>query len=459
MQLRPIQKATLNPVLSDFWRTPARNRVLHGGRSSSKSWDAAGMAVCMAQFCKIRILCTRQFQNKISESVYTLLKIQIERFGLADQFTITKNSIRHNTTGSEFLFYGLWRHIDEIKSLENIDICWIEEAHNLTAAQWEILEPTVRKQGSQFWIVFNPRFATDFVYKRFVVNPPPDTIIRQINYTQNSFLSDTILKVINAAKDEDFDEYQHIYLGVPRDDDDRVVIKRSWVQAAIDAHKSVKPLNGTWFGPKTVGYDVADDGYDKNATTSMFGSVCINLDEWKANTDELDKSASRALSTCKRISGNSIGYDSIGVGAGTGAHLNQLKFHNHFKFNAGGKVNHPDRKYEGVINQEFFSNIKAQTWWLTADRFRNTFLAVNKGKQFNSSDMISLSSDCDSSLLSKLIDELSTPRRDFDLAGKVKVESKKDLDKREIDSPNLADSFIIANSKGMLAGRSLKEMM
>ena len=99
---------TLNPALRDFWLTPARNRVLYGGRSSSKSWDAAGFAVYLATQCNIRVLCARQFQNKIAESVYTLLKIQISRFGLANQFAITENTIRHKVTGAEFMFYGLW---------------------------------------------------------------------------------------------------------------------------------------------------------------------------------------------------------------------------------------------------------------------------------------------------------------------------------------------------------------
>ena len=452
---------TLNPVLKSFWLKRARNRVLYGGRMSSKSWDAAGFAVFLSQQCTIRFLCTRQFQNKISESVYTLIKTQITRFGLLDQYTITDNSIRHKTTGSEFLFYGLWRSIDEIKSLEGIDICWIEEAHNLTENQWEILNPTLRNDESQFWIIFNPRLATDFVYKRFVVSPPANTITRLINYTENPFLSDTALELIDSAKAEDYDEFQHVYLGVPRDDDDSVVIKRSWLMAAINAHLTVKPSSGQWSGGVTLGYDVADSGADANATTVMDGSIAIHLDVWKGGEDELFESAKRARGTATQYHASHIGYDSIGVGAGTGAHLNNLDWRRHFKFNAGAKVADPKRDYRDtkIHNEDFFSNLKAQCWWLTADRFRNTYLAVTKGRQFRAEDMISISSDCDSKLLDLLIDELATPKRDFDNTGKVKVESKKDLAKREIASPNLADSFIIANSRGMLARRSISEML
>lgn len=185
---------TLNPVLRPFWQArrapdgwPVRNRVLYGGRASSKSWDAAGFAIFLAQALKVKFLCARQFQNKIEESVYTLLVQTIDRFGLRAQFRILENKIIHRRTGSEFVFYGLWRHIDEIKSLEGVDICWLEEAHALTEDQWKILEPTVRKSGSQFWIIFNPKLSTDFAWRRFVSTPPPGTLIREINYTENPF--------------------------------------------------------------------------------------------------------------------------------------------------------------------------------------------------------------------------------------------------------------------------------
>lgn len=431
---------SLNPHLSDFWKTKARNRVLHGGRSSSKSWDAAGMAIFLAQYCKIRVLCTRQFQNKISESVYALLKIQIERFGLKHDFDVTNNSIKCISTGSEFMFYGLARNIDEIKSMESIDILWIEEAHNLTKGQWEVLEPTIRKEGSQIWIIFNPQFATDFVYQRFIVNPPPKTIVQQVNFPDNPFLSDTIKDVIDAAKNEDEEDFEHIYMGVPKDDDDGVVIKRSWLEACVDAH--IK-LNSNMQGKKVVGYDVADDGHDKNATCSFDGGICIDIDEWKADTDDLVKSSNRAKTNADKIKAHIV-YDSIGVGASTGSNLNSQGFRQHSKFIAGAKVVRPKQQYNNVANAEFFSNLKAQAWWQVADRARNTYNALNNGHSFNSDEMLSISSNV--KYLERLKTELSTPKRDFDKAGRVKVESKEDLAKREIDSPNLADAFIMGAS-------------
>jgi phage terminase large subunit len=448
--MEKTSKPSLNPALKGFWREPARNRVLHGGRASSKSWDAAGFATFLANSYKLRILCTRQFQNKISESVYSLLKIQIERFGLSGRFDIQRDKIINLHSGAEFLFYGLWRSIDEIKSLEGIDILWIEEAHNLTEEQWKVLEPTIRKAGSQIWVIFNPKLATDFAYRRFVLDPPPRTVVRQINYDENPFLSSTMRAIIDAAREEDHDEYDHIYKGVPKQDDESVIIKRSWCMAAIDAHRALSLAPA---GKKRIGFDVADSGADKCASVYAHGSHVLWSDMWKAGEDELLKSCTRVYHSARERDAG-ITYDSIGVGASAGAKFGELNSQHpgqrvaYSKFNAGGAVYRPDAVYsQGTKNKDMFSNIKAQAWWLLADRFRNTYNAVRNGEKFDDDELISLSSDLP--FMDQLIDELTTPKRDYDQNGRVKVESKKDLAKREVASPNLADALVMAFAPDM----------
>ena len=437
-------KPSLNPALKPFWMTRARNKVLYGGRSSSKSWDAAGMAICISNMVKVRVLCCRQIQNKIEESVYALLKIQIERFGLSSRFRILENKIINLATGSEFIFYGLWRHIDEIKSLESVDILWLEEAHALTSSQWEILEPTIRKEGSECWFIFNPGLVTDFVWRNFVVSPPPDTVTRRINYDENPFLSNTIKKVIQGARDRDPDAFEHVYGGVPRTDDDSAVIKLSWIEAAIDAHKVLK-IDAA--GDRRLGFDIADSGADKCATVYAHGSIAFSCDEWAAQEDELLKSCSKAYSTAK-TNGATITYDCIGVGASAGAKFGELNQDasikvRYNKFNAGDKVLDPDDEYQpNITNKDFFSNLKAQAWWMVADRFRNTYNAVNRGEIYPDDELISIDSSFPN--LERLKFELSIPKRDFDKNGRVKVESKDDLKKRDIPSPNIADAFIMA---------------
>lgn len=429
-----------------------RIRVLFGGRSSSKSWDAAGMAILMSQTAKIKFLCVRQFQNRIEDSVYTLLKNTIHRFGVTSNFTVLKNKITCNSTGSEFVFYGLWRHIDEIKSMENIGICWIEEAHLFTKDQWNILEPTLmRNNGYQFWIIFNPRFASDFVYKRFVTSPPPDTIVRKINYNDNPFLNSEALKVIATLKKEDINEYLHIYGGEPMEDDNESIIKRTYIMTAIDAHIKLKLTDiGT---TKRIGFDVADGGQDSCATVATTGSLVTGIKLWKAKEDELLKSATKVYRDALEVNALII-YDAIGVGASCGAKFTELGYRGHTKFFAGGAVIRGDKykdRYSRVRNKDFYENIKAQAWFLLAEKLKNTYNAVHNGHEFDINDMVFIDSKCRH--LEQLVEELSAPKKSYSIAGKVMVEKKEAMLRRGVVSPNIADALVMATLDKILISK------
>lgn len=429
-----------NPNLRDFWLQEARFRILYGGRDSSKSWDAAARAAWIAQKIQVRVLCTRMYQNKIEESVYTLIKKQIQRFGFTG-YRILNNKIIHEGTGSEFLFYGLARNVDEIKSLEGIDIAWLEEAHAVTEDMWEILEPTIRKEGSEFWVVMNPKHRTDFAYTRFIENPPTGALVRKINYNENPFLTDTSKATIERIKEEDYEAYEHIYLGFPKKDDDDAIIKRTWIESCIDAH--IK-LDVDVSGEKLLGYDPADAGEDTNAISYKYGNLVTDTKQWHGKEDELFKSSQKVYAEAKK--GYHVNYDSIGVGAGVGSNFKQLGDEiDYSPFNAGASVINPDKEYKyGVKNKDHFSNLKAQTWFNVADRMMHTYNAIKKGEKIDKSEILSISSKC--SNLEALITELSTPKKDYDGKGRIKVESKKDLAKRGIKSPNLADSFVMCFS-------------
>ena len=328
------------------------------------------------------------------------------------------------------------RNIEEIKGTEGVDICWIEEGEGLTEAQWSIIDPTIRKEGAEIWVLWNPRLITDFVQVKLPQLLGDDCIVRHINYDENPFLSDTARSKAKRLKIADEDAYNHIYLGHPVTDDDKVIIKLSWVEAAIGAH--IK-LGFAGSGEKRVGYDVADSGDDKCANVGAHGSVAEWAEEWQAAEDELNDSCRRTYNAALAY-GASIDYDCIGVGAHAGSEfksINDGRRNNngyspieYHKFNAGGAVVDPTQEYkEDISNQEFFENLKAQAWWSVADRFRNTFNAVTKGEEFNEDDLISISSDMDSVLLEKIKLELCTPYKDYSKNGKSMVESKKDLKK------------------------------
>lgn len=457
----------LNPNLKTFWRTRADIKVLKGGRSSSKTHDAAGMAIYLAANYSLKFLCLRAFQNRIEDSVYTLLKDKIDEAGYTDDFHITNNQIIHKTTGSSFHFYGINLNLKEIKGFEGADIAWLEESESLTKDQWEVIEPTIRKEGSECWILYNPKHVSDFVETNFKHDPDNGVIVRHINYDKNPFISATMLRKIERLKAKDYDGYEHIYLGVPLTDDDRVVIKLSWINACIDAHLK---LGIEVTGQNRIGYDVADAGEDYNANIHTHGILTKDADKWKGKEDELLNSCERVYSLAE-TTGSVITYDSIGVGAGCGSKFKEINRDKHGEgrheeshyikyqaFNAGGAVKNPDAKYGDteVTNRNHFANLKAQEWWTIADRMKETYNAVVKGEPFDADNIISISSEC--SHLDELKTELSTPFRDIDKSGRVKVESKDDLKKRQVKSPNLADAFIQAyinyeESSGMVFGR------
>lgn len=436
---------TLNPELRPFWETrvlpdgqPVIGRVLHGGRMSSKSHDVAGMAIARANHHREVFLCTRMFQNRIADSVYTLLKNKIDYFGLKNNFKVYADAIEHKTNGSLFRFYGIMRNIDELKSFEGATVWWNEESHNLTKEMFTIIRPTImRNDGAEMWFTFNPNVMDDYSYQRLVVNPPKGFLVHQINYDRNPFLGAQALADIEAEFEEDRELAEHIYLGIPYSDDDQSIIKRSWIEAAVDAHLK---LDMDLFGATMVGYDVADSGADKNAAAIFNGCVCVDIDEWKAAEDELKKSALRAW---KHVGKGDLIYDSIGVGAHVGSTLKDsgVRYRYH-KFNAGAEVHKPDVKYSpDITNKEKFENLKSQAWQLTADRFRNTYNAINKGMKFEPHELISISSDCTG--IDSLKSELCVVRKSVSARGKDMAESKKDLAKRDVMSPNKADAFIM----------------
>lgn len=437
----------LNPALKTFWKTKKQIKVLYGGRMSSKTEDTAGVLAYLASHYKVRIACLRRFQNKIDESVYKTLKRKIIEDDYLNPFFEINNTSIKSTIGSEFVFMGIQRNLDEIKGLDDIDITWIEEAEKLTEEQWNLIRPTIlRKEGSFVVLVFNPSVDTDFVYREFVAKKHSNVMVMKINYELNPFLSESAKSLIEIDKDKlDQDDFNNIYLGIPKAENENALIKRAWLYECIDAHKK---LNIDIVGQSFIGYDVADSGSDKNALAQRRGILLEHIEQWAGKEDELDKSHIKTFNFA--IDKNAtINYDSIGVGAGAGSKFRELnetrdKRINYQKFNAGAKVNNPKKKYKNTenTNEDMFSNLKAQTWWDIADRVKNTYNAVVKGFPIADDEVISLSSDLD--CLEDLIIELSTPMKDTDKNGRVKVESKEDLLSRGIKSPNLADAFVMA---------------
>ena len=195
--------------------TKARYKVFYGGRGSGKSWSLAEFLIVMAYSKpKTRVLCTREIQNSIKESVHKLLADTIERLDLSPYFNITNNSITC-LNGSEFIFMGLLRNVDQIKSTEGIDYCWVSEAHNVSDESWEILLPTIRKEDSEILVDFNPRYEDDPTYQRWVVDPPEGTISKLVNHVDNPYFPDVLRIEMEHDKKKDKLLYEQKWLGKP----------------------------------------------------------------------------------------------------------------------------------------------------------------------------------------------------------------------------------------------------
>lgn len=205
-------------------KSPARYKVFYGGRGGAKSHSFAEELVKRAAKEPLRILCTREFQSSINDSVHRLIGDKIVSLGLSAYFEVTKASIT-STAGAQFIFKGLRRSIQEIKSTEGIDICWVEEAQTISNSSWEILIPTIRKEGSEIWISFNPEDEKDPTYQRFIVNPPPSAMVVKVGWEDNPHLPATLDAERKYMLEVDPEAYEHVWGGNCRTISDAVIFR------------------------------------------------------------------------------------------------------------------------------------------------------------------------------------------------------------------------------------------
>jgi phage terminase large subunit len=222
----------------------SRYKVAYGGRGGAKSWGIARALLIKGAKDPIRILCAREFQTSIKDSVHKLLCDQIEALGLLGFYEITQNSIR-GKNGTEFAFVGLRNNVSNIKSYEGVDICWVEEAQTTSRLSWNILIPTIRKQGSEIWISFNPELESDETYQRFVLNPPADCIQIKINWSDNPWFPETLMLEKDALKNRDLEAYNQVWEGLCRQSVDGAIFAKELQQAELDGRLTKVPYDAT----------------------------------------------------------------------------------------------------------------------------------------------------------------------------------------------------------------------
>lgn len=204
-------------------RQPSRYKVIYGGRGSGKSRNVATELLLRAAHEPLRILCCREIQKSINDSVKKLLddrRRELEYLNITPTnfFRSTKNSIT-TSFGSEFLFAGLRANPEAIRSMEGIDICWVEEAQTISRESLNGLIPTIRKEvdgrKSEIWFTMNPRYADDPVYADFIAekDPRPGTIRRRVNYDENPWFPSVLYDEMLYDMKKDRDKYSHIWEG------------------------------------------------------------------------------------------------------------------------------------------------------------------------------------------------------------------------------------------------------
>lgn len=200
------------PEKLDFLFEPHRYKVAYGGRGAAKSWGIARALLIIGAQRPLRILCARETQKSIADSVHKLLSDQVVALNLGGRYRIEKARIV-GTNGTEFIFAGLRHNINNIKSVEACDIVWVEEAQTVSRSSWAVLIPTIRKPGSEIWVSFNPDLETDETYQRFVVNPPPGAAVVKINWRDNPWFPEVLRSDMEHLRATDPDAYEHIWEG------------------------------------------------------------------------------------------------------------------------------------------------------------------------------------------------------------------------------------------------------
>ena len=217
---------------------------MYGGRGGAKSWGISRALLIKGIKSTIRVLCAREFQTSIKDSVHKLLSDQIYAMGLEAHYEITQTTIR-GINGTEFIFAGIKNNINGLKSIEGIDYCWVEEANNVTAHSWDILIPTIRKEGSEIWVSFNPELPTDETYKRFVLNPPDNAIVTKLNWNDNPYFPEVLDLERQALLLRDIEAYNNIWEGIPRSTIDGAIFAKEMTMAELEGRICNVPYDGT----------------------------------------------------------------------------------------------------------------------------------------------------------------------------------------------------------------------
>ena len=392
------------PKMEAIWEK-VRYKFCRGGRGGGKSDSAIKAVLYICNEKKTRVLCCREIQDSIEDSIYTLICDYIRKLQYND-FKILDKSIVHKN-GSNIIFKGLLYEArkQKIKSYSNIDICLVEEAQAVSKGSIDVLYPTIRKPGSEIWFLYNRLEENDPVHVFEQSIPDEEKIVIDINYYDNPFLPEELKKDAARSKkqyeNEENDDYPHMWLGHPRNMSDLCIIGLKAVQDAM-----VREVEDE--GQIFVGADIARFGDDRIVFVKRKGLKMIDKKVYK------HKSVTQTANLLKEFvnfdKSITIRVDDTGVGGGVTDILKD-DFYNVDPINFQEKANDPDKYYNKI----------SELWF----EFKKNL------------HLFQLISSMD------LIDELTTRKYLFDNKGRRQVESKKEYKKRFSKSPDEADATLL----------------
>ena len=391
------------PLLTEHYRY----KLYYGGRAGGKSYAFADCLLLLARQKKLFIACVREVQNSIKDSVYKLLKDRADAYNF-DDFIFYEDRIENIVTGSKFVFKGLKdQNKQNIKSLEGVDICWCEESQAITKESFEVLDPTIRKSGSELWFSMNRENENDAIWRAIAANPDDQTLIVKVNYYDNPFCPDEMKYLAEKCKAENLDDYMHIWEGEPISLGDYKLFN------VKDVREAMIPKMDSSTSPLVIGLDIARAGSDKTVFCLRKGRWVMKFEVIKGyDTVEV---ADKLTNYITELHPAKAFLDLGNSGAGVYDIMKARGFAGIVKgVNFGGKAIQPDR----------YKNKRAEMY-ATANEWIKQELPV----QLPNDDL--------------LFEELTTIERVKVAGDTLQLEDKELFKKRIGRSPDRADAFVL----------------
>lgn len=378
--------------------------VMRSGRGCGKSWAIAQAIIYHMYSRKVFVFCARYIQKSIKDSVYKILQDTANRIGVARHFKFLKTEIQCRATGSVCVFGGLRDNLISLKGLEGVDICWVEEAECVTEEAWDFLIPSIRKAGSRLFISFNPRYETDDTWKRFVLSTYPNSINIELDECDNPHFPEDLRVMREFDRLTNPRRYEWIWLGKPLAQDSDTLIPKADISAALQRVPVVDKDE-----PIIMGVDPALEGSDPMAIVVRRGAQLISVREYpKTNTNECERII---LDSVAQWNPAAIIMDSCGLGAPIFSHVSDAApFKNWIRFNGANST--ADKRH---------ANRRARSW----DRMREWIYTVGS---LRGMEHVTWENEFN-------------VRWKIDNQGRMLLESKQEMARRNVRSPNVGDAL------------------